>query len=173
MSEMKVPLFVDLIDPESHQVREVYAHFGLAMYMAQALERTLAMALTTVYGPGPRRITRKQYDSLLQSNFEKTLGQLVAKLRKKATIPDESEQMLSDALRKRNWLAHEYFWERAARFNTGEGRATMIDELKALIADLEKVDARFRATVREWGEKHGVTQEILDEEMKKLMHEVG
>jgi hypothetical protein len=32
-------------DPESDQIRDVYAYFGLAMYMAQNLERGLAMLL--------------------------------------------------------------------------------------------------------------------------------
>jgi hypothetical protein len=169
VSEKKTPSFVDLIDPESVQIREVYAQFGVAIYMAQALERTLGIALATVYRSGPRRITRGQYDSLLQSNFEKTLGQLVAKLRKSVAIPRESEDMLSEALRKRNWLVHDYFWERAASFNRPEGRQSMIDELKTLIEYLEEVDARFTAIVEEWGDKHGVTQATVDREMKKLM----
>ncbi len=39
-----IPFNVEFIDPESHQVREVYAHFGLAMYYAQGLERAVALA---------------------------------------------------------------------------------------------------------------------------------
>lgn len=170
MSENRIPVTIDLIDPESHQIREVYARFGLAIHMAQALERTLAIALATVCGPGPRKITRKRYDSLLQSNFEKTLGQLVAKLGKSVVaIPEASEHTLSEALRKRNWLVHSYFWERAVSFNRKEGRQSMIDELQALSEYFEKIDVKFSAVVRAWGEKHGVTQQVIDKEMKTLI----
>lgn len=40
----------------------------------------------------------------------------------------------------------------------------MIDELKAVIEDLEKVDAKFGAIVEEWAEKRGVTRETVDRE---------
>ena len=40
------------LDSESYQIREVYALFGLAMYFAQCLERTIGISMVTVYGPG-------------------------------------------------------------------------------------------------------------------------
>lgn len=169
MSENKVSVFFDFIDPESHQIREVSAHFGLAMYMAQVLERTLALALATVYGPGPGKLVRHQYDALLESNFQKTLGALVKKLRKSVPISEELEALLSESLRKRNWLAHNYFWERAVTFNKEDGRQSMIKELKAIVDYFERVDAKFSAIIREWGDKHGVTQEIVENEMSKLL----
>ena len=54
------------IDAKSHQIREVYANFGLAMYTAQGFERTLGIALATVYGP--EKITRAQFDDFLEHN---------------------------------------------------------------------------------------------------------
>ena len=36
-----------MLDPESEEIREVYAFFGLAIYQAQCLEKQLAMVIAT------------------------------------------------------------------------------------------------------------------------------
>ena len=66
---------MEQLDPESYQIREVYARYGLAMYQAQCVERQLALLLITEYRPGPSRITRSQYDHLLEAHFEKNTWQ--------------------------------------------------------------------------------------------------
>lgn len=63
------------MDPEAEQCKKVFALYGLAMYQAQCLERQIAISLASTFGP--EGITRKQYDSLLESNFEKTMGRLI------------------------------------------------------------------------------------------------
>jgi len=160
---------MELLDAESYQIKEVYAHFGLAMFMAQGLEQTLAIALATVYGPGTQRITRTQYDDLLKLNFRKTLGMLINQIRKTVELTEELEQMLSEALEKRNWLAHDYFRERAVVFNDENGRDSMIKELKETADFIEDVDYRFMAILEQWGEKHGVTEQIIERIMRGLV----
>ena len=160
---------VKLLDDESYQTREVFAHFGLAMYIAQGLERTLGIALATVYGPGSQKITRSQYDDLLESNFRKTLGRLITHIRETVELSEELERMLSEALEKRNWLAHNYFWDRAKTFMSKEGQHAMIEELKETVYFLTDVDSRFMEIIEQWGEKRGVTKEVLDRMMEELM----
>ena len=104
---------VEHIDPESAQIREVYAYFGLAMYQAQCLERQLAMILATKYGPGPTRITSREFDALLERLFRRTLGHLVNEIGALVEVSEDEKEQLRDALSKRNWLAHHYFWNRA------------------------------------------------------------
>ena len=71
---------------ESEQIKEVFAPFGLAIYQAQCLERSLAMAVATVYGPGPQKLTKSGYEKLLQSNFKRTLGRLIAELQESVVV---------------------------------------------------------------------------------------
>jgi hypothetical protein len=167
MNEQGIPLTIEPIDPESHQVREVYAHFGLAVYHAQALERTLAMALATVYGP--TKMTRQKYRALVESKYEKTLGQLVGEIRKTTNLPSNQTVLLKEALRKRNWLVHDYFWERAATFARQDGRGAMIRELNEAADFFLKVDKEFGRILRTWGEKRGVTQEQVNRAQKELL----
>lgn len=161
---------VDILDPESHQIREVYARFGLAMYQAQCLERTLAILMATVYGPGPQKSRRTQYDALLESNFRKTLGSFINQLRKRVSIAVDLELRLSEALEKRNWLAHNYFWERAPRFMKEEGRESMIKELQEIADYFAEIDSKLTMIVTEWGEKHGITEEVIQQQMETFMN---
>lgn len=164
-----VPFNMEFIDPESHQVREVYAHFGLAMYYAQGLERTLALALSTVYGSNS--LSRSQFEALRECNYKKTLGQLIQQIRQTVAVDKDLEAALFEALRKRNWLAHGYFWDRAAAFCKEDGRRTMINELKGIADYLQQVDGRFDLVVRQWGHERGLTDEMIHEEMRKLLNE--
>lgn len=66
--------------------------------------------------------------------------------------------MLSEALQKRNWLTHNYFWERAYTFLSEEGRCSMIEELKQIAAFFADVDLYFTTVTERWGEEHGLTE---------------
>lgn len=160
-----------MCDLESHseQIKEVYAQFGLAMYQAQCVERQLAILLATAYGPGPKRMTRSQYDDLLASLFRKTFGGLFQTLRKTVDIPEDFETTLSKALDKRNWLAHHYFWERAGHFMTEPGRRVMIGELSRIALELDDIDQKLIQISREWMGKIGMSEEVLQAEMEKLI----
>jgi len=157
-----------LINPKDSQIKEVYARFGLAMYQVQCFERTLAILLATVYGPNPQKITRPQYEKLFGLYFQKTLGNLISQIRESITISQELEIALSKALKKRNWLTHHYFWERAAAFMKKEGRESMIEELREIADFFEDIDSKLTAIVEEWGRKQGITEQIIQRKMREL-----
>ena len=83
------------------------------MFQAQCLERQLAIILATKYGPGPTNISRTELDDIFDDLFSRTLGQLVEEIGRLAELTEDEEERLQEALSKRNWLAHRYFWERA------------------------------------------------------------
>ena len=162
---------VEHIDPESADIREVFAHFGLAMYHAQCLEKQLVITLATKYGPGPTRITRTEFDSILEELDSKTLGQLVSKIKNLKSLSDEEGKLLKGALETRNWLAHRYFWERATDFLSESGRASMNSELQNASSLLETQDELFTKKTLEWAESHGINGQLIDKELERLVRE--
>ena len=154
-------------DSESEQKREVFAHFGLAMLQAQALERQLAIILVTKYGPGPNSITGTERDKILEGLFSKTLGTLVNKVGTAPQLSDEDKEKLSQALAKRNWLAHEYFWDRAKEILSESGRASMIEELKEAAEYFQTVDELFTSRSVEWFEEAGITKREIDQAIEQ------
>lgn len=157
-------------DLEEKQVKEVYTLFGLAVYQVQCFERELAISLTASFGPGIKKITRKQYEILLNSYFNKTLGQL-NKVLSMFPVDQTVKEGVKECLRIRNYLIHNYFWNNAIAFCKQEGREKMIDELKCYIAILERMDNTLVKLNREWGEKYGVNELAIEKQINVLLQE--
>src|SRR5689334_13712847 len=111
-------------------IRDTFAHFGLAFYQAQVLEHGIVNAMVVAKMPDRERLTRRDIDSFMDQQFENTLGQLIRAVKKHVAVPGELEDQLTEALSKRNWLAHEYFRARAVDFMTDAGCHRMIEELE-------------------------------------------
>ena len=157
------------IDDVSEQVKEVYAYFGLAMYKAQCLERQLAIVLATRYGPGPTKMTNAEFDDLLEGLFSKTMGRLVRDIGALAQLSEGEKEWLQQALSKRNWLAHRYFWERARDFLSQSGRAAMIQELQQAVDSFDALDKLFTTKAMEWAAPLGITEQLVEREVERLL----
>lgn len=153
---------------EELHIKDVYVHFGLASYMAQCLERSIAMVLVFVYGKGPTEITRIELDQVLSKTFRKTMGQLIKELKHKNNT-DLMEVEIDLALEKRNWLIHNYFYDRAGHFMTQDGRDLMIDELIEIRGLLEKIDNFLEIICDEKIESFGVSKEKIQEYMRNFL----
>ncbi len=157
------------MDANEIDIKEVYALFGAAAYFAQCFERQLAITVSTVCITDSDVITREQYDALLSRNFSKTLGQLFHLMKSDITISDEIKDSIAEALRLRNFLMHNYFWERALSLNNTVGRQRMLQELSHACVLFQTIDSKVEALTREWGEKRGVTHKDYAKALKNLL----
>lgn len=160
---------MDNMSEDVQEIKEVSALFGRAVYFIQTFERQLGITLASVCLSDPDAVTREQYDALLSINFKKTLGQLFHKMKDDLTIPDEIKQEIEAALQLRNFLVHNYFWERAVAFNTSPGRQAMLDELSQACLVFQEVDSKVTAITLKWAAKRGVTEEDYARELEKLL----
>lgn len=156
-------------DQHSEHSKTVYAHFGLAMFLAQVLEHGLVNALgfvellpTRAGNPVPRKQWEAEFESFFERNFETTLGKMIQNLKAATTIPSDLETVLAAALTKRNYLAHNYFRERDAAFITEEGREKMIKELQEAQALFTAADNRLTEVTKAAREKFGFTDEYTN-----------
>jgi hypothetical protein len=154
-------------DHDEH-VKDVYANFGLALYMANVLEHGLANALMIAEllprragKPVPRKEWEAEFDAFMDQQYAATLGRLVRALRAATSVPAELESLLARALEKRNFLAHHYFRGRAETFMSYEGREAMLRELEEARVLFETADDRLADVVTPLREKYGLTDEKL------------
>ena len=127
------------LDPESKRIRDVYAYYGLAMYMAQNVERGLSMLLA-LEGLSTG-MTAWDFDARLAENYQSTFGDLVSKfLSSFHGASSELSARLQHANEQRNALAHHYFWDRGIQFLSPDGQMAMIVELSQIKADFESLD---------------------------------
>lgn len=157
---------------QSDQIRDTYAHFGLAMYMAQVLEHGLVNAMVIARLASGERLSPADVDSFMDQKFELTLGRLIRDLRVHIPVQDSLAQLLADALKKRNWLAHAYFRERSLDFMTEAGRTAMIAELEAAKDGFKTADQSLDETVRPLRDRIGFSDERIEAELRRALSEL-
>lgn len=128
---------------EGEHVKEVFAHFGRAYYEAGALETGLAIALMQIdFLSGVRdqyladrgkSFSRTEYeaefDRFMENQHAQTLGNLIKRVSALPELSDGLKERLRDAKKRRDFLGHHYFRERAVEFSNRTGRDKMIAEL--------------------------------------------
>ncbi|CAN7696847.1 hypothetical protein [Caballeronia sp. LjRoot31] len=161
---------------ESDHVRDVYAHFGLAIYLAQCLEQSIFQHLL-FFDHFPKAVAEFKskdawidaFDAFEARELGHTMGKLIRRIKDVGKPTEVIQALLSGALEQRNWLAHRYFSDRAVSFTQESGR-------DAMIAELGVIQTLFRDTAREidaltmpTAKKYGLTDEALE----KVMAEIG
>jgi len=83
------------------------------------------------------------------------------------TLGVDLESLLRNALRKRNWLVHDYFRERAEEFVSNAGRQEMLKEIDECRELFQTADASLDSIVRPLRTSQGITDERIEREMKR------
>ena len=159
------------LDANAQQRRETFARYGLAMYHAQCVEKSLAILVSSVFNNEFLPSDPNRRGEIQDKVFAKTIGRLINRMRKLVSVPPNLDRTLGDALQKRNWLAHKYFWARAGEVMTTRGRKKMIDELTELSDFFSRVDVHLVSIYEKWSKKVGIPQAVIDGNMKKLISE--
>lgn len=153
---------------DAQQRREVFARFGLAMYYAQCLEQQIGMMLASMYNKKFLEVRPEDRDEFFDREIVKTLGRMAKDLENKARVSPALNERLCHAVKTRNWLAHDYFYQRIGEINSSEGREKMIYELQEKADFLQELDQEFTDTMYKWMEQFGITKEAIEEEKRVL-----
>jgi hypothetical protein len=146
---------------KSDDCKEVYAHAGLALYFAQVLEHSVVNAMLFARIAEHEKVTRAEIDAFLAKQFEKPLGAMLKAMRHHVTVPPDVDTLLNEALRKRNWLAHEFFREFAEHFMNAKGRDEMLAWLEDAESVLQRATKALDALTNHIREKYGITDEAI------------
>jgi len=136
------------------QMKEIYTQYGCCMYHAQCLERQLAVLLASEERRLSETFGTAHYRTLFESLFRNTLGILLGRVRKRVNVSGDLESALTEALERRNWLAHDYFWKKVHLLETDEGRRSMIQELQNTAVFLARLNEQMLEITDEWGRRH-------------------
>jgi hypothetical protein len=163
---------------KSEHCKEVYARHGLAMYRAQCVEQSITQLL--IYFDffakqvplfQSKEQWLKEFDSFDQMMSAKTMGQLVVKLVGVGAVDPSIENLLRDALKARNFLAHRFFVDFAMDFLSESGRNKMILDLERKTTLFDEVEAVLNPITYDLCAKYGLTQEKLKEIEQHLFKE--
>jgi hypothetical protein len=163
------PTWQEDLPADAAQRRETFARFGLAMFHAQCLERQVGILLATTFNPDFFRTSPEERDRFFACEFAKTLGRLVVTLHQRINVPHGLDGRLRRAVELRNWLAHEYFWQRPGSILTWDGRERMIAELQGAADFLNAVDEELTSITDNWLNHVGVPRDIIEAERSKYL----
>jgi hypothetical protein len=162
----------DVLDPHDDHVREVYAHFGLAVYAAQVLEHGVVNFVVVSRSVGRAFTTRAERDEFEAELFRSTMGRQLRHALAEASIADADTERLQAALRTRNFLVHDYFPERAADMLSEIGRNRLLDELDRMRDELRTADESLEAVTLALMHRAGLTADMLKAELERMKREV-
>ena len=163
---------------DNEHVKEVYARFGLAIYHAQVLEHGIVNALaildlvpSRMHTARSRAEWAKIVDQFMSRHFETTMGQLMKSLRSVTVVHPELENLMRDSLKKRNWLAHDFFRDCSSDFITFNWREKMLKEIFDCNELFSKTDKYLDESIRPLREKYGITDAFIERETNKIEEE--
>jgi hypothetical protein len=152
---------------EEH-IKEVYAQAGLALYLAQCLEMSLANFLFIFHRATNQRVTVEELLAVEESNYRKTLGALLKRTKEFCNFDPDAIGRLDEALGFRNHLAHHFFKEHGEGFLSFAGREKMLDSLSEMQRSFQIADTLMEAVNRAMSKAVGVTDEIIQQELGKI-----
>jgi hypothetical protein len=176
MEQEKVYLAIEsreIPKPESFEQKEVYAFFGLASYAAQCLEKSLVNLAFTYHISEKEILSENEWDLLFDNINKNTFGKLLNIVKEQFSISEIILNKLLKSLKKRNWLAHDYFFDNATKFSSEKGREEMIAELSSLIELFNINDQYIEQIYMHIWNQLGLTEEAVIREVEKMKHENG
>ncbi|MFD9902471.1 hypothetical protein [Mesorhizobium sp. NPDC059025] len=173
---------------EGEHIKEVFAYFGRAYYEAGVLETGLAIALMQInflsrvrdqYLADRGSFDRKQYeaefDRFMEDQHAQTLGNLIKRVSELPELSNSLKERLKAAKKRRDFLGHHYFRERAVEFSSRNGRDKMIAELHDDGDIFEVIDRDLYAELASIREKLGMSSEKFQKYLAQFYaaHGVG
>ncbi|NKQ36445.1 MAG: hypothetical protein HF973_12610 [Chloroflexi bacterium] len=146
--------------------KEVYARFGLAYYLGEVLHRGLCNAYTLLSFEKADHITRSRFEEKLAYAFSLTLGQIIKEV--KEFLPSELDEQLQFALKKRNFLAHHFWYERIHLMGNKQGLVQMLYELDDMSQLFSDLDRKVNENLESRRIELGVTDEVINSLMIEL-----
>lgn len=110
----------------------------------------------------------EDFDKFFDGESQRTMGQLLGRFQKIGIPCEELKIKLREALKKRNWLAHSYFFERAMDFMNEAGRNKMISELEQAAEYFKSIDEEVSSIFYKIADTYGLTEKVF----KKIMNEM-
>jgi hypothetical protein len=158
----------EIPEPDSAEVKEVFAYFGLCAYYSQVLEQGITNLAVGLRLRGVASLSSRDVDELFGVMGKKTMGQLLSAVREHISVSPDLDSALVAALKDRNHIAHRYFVVHDIDFASIAGRSEMIAELRDITRRLQAADRKLEAITDELWESLGLTQEVVEQEFARM-----
>lgn len=123
---------------EEIKIRDVFAAFGRTMYLAQNIEK--GMMNIVLIDKLKNSITKMRFDELTSELSNQTFGQLKREIQNTKIFTDLELKQINDFQKKRDFLAHSFWWERAIELSVEKLQNNLIKELNEISDSFELIN---------------------------------
>ncbi|WP_330083374.1 hypothetical protein [Methylocystis iwaonis] len=166
---------------KGEHVKELFAYFGRAYYMANVFETGLALSVLhldfltemaiKIKREGKDNFDRSAYeakfDAFMSKQHAQTLGNLLKRLHELADVGADLQSVLSETKTSRDFIAHHFFRERADAFASRTGRDKMIEELESAHDLFKRADRALEEFMGPYLKRHGITKDLIEAETER------
>ncbi|MAF81200.1 hypothetical protein CL628_04270 [bacterium] len=156
---------------ESGDEREVFAFYGLASFNAQCAEKALVNFAMSYRLVDKSALNQEEWIEMYDGLNPHTFGRLLNQVKTQVVLPDEILTHLNSSLKKRNWLAHDFFYDYAVHMSDIDGRVEMIKELQSLINLFQIADRAIETLSQKVWDRFGINEEWRQNEMESQFRE--
>lgn len=158
---------------QSENLHQLYAEFGMAAEKAQVLELEagnviLSFVAMTVDPKNISTADKIGYKKLVDEVDRKTLGNLLRQIRKVVEFDSSSEEVISEALSKRNYLVHGFFKTHNFAIYDESGQIKMRKELSDISKQMDIAHKHLTA-ISQLLEKVAGREDSSNEKAKEFM----
>lgn len=152
------------MNDSGNNTMECFASFGRTIYMVQALEKGILNSLLASYGD----LTKTRFDELFFEKSQLTVGQLKREIIEKGIFSDEIIMKIEKFHEKRDWLTHNYWWDRTIEFSRDDLRHKIFEELDILNTEFYELNKVILEKNNQILINKGLNPEQLVEEFSEL-----
>lgn len=155
--------------PEDEQYKQVYAYFGLLVYIFQLLEHQLLNMILIINKVKNKSMPVDTYNKLFYDYSGKTMKGLLNPIMRTYQISKPHRRELEDVICKRNYIVHHYFKDNIFKTYTLNGRIEMIIEFEKTTNRVKAIDEVMGLYTKEHLATMGLTDEVLVKTMQETI----
>lgn len=160
---------IEHLSDEEQLIKDVYCHYGLASYIAQCFEQELVIFLSFIDIFELKKDPIESVDYVFKKYQSITCGKLIHALQNAVELSSKTIDLVQAAHKKRNYITHRFFYDKAVSFMSENGRIEMIYELNEARLLFQKAESSLHHHLEPLLKKHGVNQDLLNDAFEKLL----
>ncbi len=160
----------DLLSTMSNNdlLERIYCQYALAMNYAQHIEQNLITLLVMREKAGAE-LPQEDFLALERLWERSTLGRLIREIDSKMGHSSRVSDLLEEARNTRNYLAHQFFSDRAEQLVNSEMHQGILSDLQQATELLETTTHELLAIIKEAIVGSGMTEAQYEEQVHQIM----
>jgi hypothetical protein len=157
------------MDAATETFETFFSTCGKALCWAQMLEQEILNSILLHAVARKAVLSRSEAETLLSRKGKQPLRAKLDEIFQRVRIEPDMRPLFFEAVEKRNYFVHQFFWDRYARWAVPNTRDPVIAEAREMEALFHDAYVWARGITELYAAQIGVTPEMISEELQRLI----